>query len=167
MCCALAALVSDYTQKEIINCGQSLPTTVHDPVIIFMGDIHMMIKSGMRTNSISTFDRPPPSYQFFKESIETNQHASQHVTQNTRKPVNRGGNQDGTTRARVRNPNDPYPTSQMTQVGCDSLNQMPNQHVSLVSPMEITYEINTPPSDTHAQNITTLARKTFTFTMKT
>ena len=74
VCCALADLAIDYTQKYIISRGQSLPATAYDSVINIMGDVHMILKSGVCTNSISVFDRPTPSYQFFKESIETDQH---------------------------------------------------------------------------------------------
>ena len=109
VCCTLADLDSDYTQKYVISRGQSLPTTAYDPVINLMVGFHMMLKSGMRTNSISTLDRPPTSYQFFNRSIETDQHAIQQINLTTGKPVNRGENQDETTRTRTRNIDDPPP----------------------------------------------------------
>ena len=98
-----------------------------------MGDVHMMLKSGTRTNYISTFDRPPPSYQFFKESIETYKNTIQQITQTTGNLVNRGGDKKGTTqKLPLGTLMLPAFASQTTLVGHTHPNETSAQHVSLV-----------------------------------
>ena len=75
-CSVLGELANDYNLKDIIKAGQPLPATAYGQVIIIMGDVYMMLKAGVHTNTIAAFILSPPSHSFFEESILSNQHNS-------------------------------------------------------------------------------------------